>query len=159
MFRSGIVVTVLLASLAGAASASAVPAGSTLLLTAPLGAVGPLAGLVNDSSYGSSLSGGEARMISADGTKVVFASGADAMDPAPGDDAFGAVYVRDIPSNTTTLVSRATGANGAIANGGNGSATISADGKRVAFISTATNLDAADADSARAVASPSPAYS
>ncbi|HEX6712093.1 MAG TPA: hypothetical protein VF066_01865 [Thermoleophilaceae bacterium] len=146
MLRPWIVATVLVASLALAASADAAPAGSTLLLSGPLGPVGPLAGLVNDSGYGSSLFGGESRMISSDGTKVVFASGADAMDPTADDDALGAIYVRDIPTNTTTLVSRATGANGAIANGGAGSATISADGKRVAFMSAATNLDPADTD-------------
>jgi WD40-like Beta Propeller Repeat len=117
-----------------------------VLLSGPLGPVGPLAGLVNDSGIGSTFNSNETRTISADGTKVVFASSADGMDPATDDDRFGGVYVRDLTTNTTTLVSRATGAAGAIGNGGFGAVTISADGTRVAFTSTSTNLDPADTD-------------
>src|SRR3954451_7909398 len=146
MIRPWIVATALAAFIIPAGTANAAPAGTTLLLTAPLGAVGPLAGLVNDSSYGSFLSGGEARMISSDGNKVVFASTADAIDPASEDDAIGGLYVRDIAANTTTLVSRATGVNGVVSNGFSGSATISGDGNRVAWMSNATNLDPADTD-------------
>ena len=146
-----ILVTALAVALVPATAASAVPAGTTLLLSAPLGSVGPLAGLVNDSGFGSSFSGAEARMISADGNKVVFWSSADAMDPTPDDDRTGGIYVRDLTTNTTTLVSRATGASGAAANGYEGSATISADGNRVAFLSSATNLDPADTDPALSI--------
>ena len=146
-----ILVTALVVALVPATAASAAPAGTTLLLSAPLGAVGPLAGLVNDSGFGSSFSGAEARMISADGNKVVFWSSADAMDPTPDDDRTGGIYVRDLTTNTTTLVSRATGASGAAANGYEGSATISADGNRVAFLSSATNLDPADTDPALSI--------
>ena len=54
------------------------------------------------------------------------------------------VYVRDIAAHTTTLISRATGATGAKAGAPSSNAAISDDGSRVAFISDADNLSAAD---------------
>jgi Tol biopolymer transport system component len=58
------------------------------------------------------------------------------------------VYVRDIGSSTTTLVSRASGASGAKGDFHSGGAALSGDGRRVAFISSATNLSTADVDGA-----------
>ncbi|HEX2699340.1 MAG TPA: hypothetical protein VHM89_03950 [Acidimicrobiales bacterium] len=54
-------------------------------------------------------------------------------------------------ANTTTLVSRAAGANGAKGNAGGTPAAISADGRRVAFLSVSTNLDPADTDTVQDV--------
>jgi hypothetical protein len=85
--------------------------------------------------------------ISADGRFVVFSSFASNLDPADqsGD---GDLFVRDLQTDTTTLVSRATGAVGANSNGISVVPAISADGRFVAFFSTATNLDPADTDTA-----------
>lgn len=58
------------------------------------------------------------------------------------------VFVRDLASRRTTLVSRASGRRGAPSNGGSlaADAAISADGRVVAFDSRATNLSRADHD-------------
>lgn len=80
--------------------------------------------------------------ISADGTKVAFHTLA-ALDPAD-DDASSDVYVRDIAAGTTALVSRATGAGGADADGYAAYPSLSADGLHVAFTSDADNLGGAD---------------
>lgn len=90
------------------------------------------------------------------------ASRADGERGAPFDDAFdpsisangrrvafvadGNVWVRDLLDNTTTLVSRANGANGAAGDGSSYSPSISADGNRVEFESIATNLGDGDTD-------------
>ena len=87
-------------------------------------------------------SSGHAR-ISADGRHVAFLSNArDLGDPT------GAwhVYLRDAAAGTTTLVDRATGAGGALADGGPTDVQLSGDGRYVLFRSTATNLDPADGD-------------
>jgi hypothetical protein len=55
------------------------------------------------------------------------------------------VYVRDLAADTTTLVSRATGAGGAAAAGGASAGPISADGGALVF-TTSAPLDAAAAD-------------
>jgi hypothetical protein len=83
--------------------------------------------------------------ISGDGRFVVFTSFADNLDPGDqtGDED---LFVRDLQANTTTLISRATGADGAKSNGINDEPAISADGRFVTFFSTATNLDPADTD-------------
>ena len=79
--------------------------------------------------------------ISADGRYLAFASIADNLDP-DSDDAVGDVFVRDLQANTTTLVSRATGAAGTVGDGGSfDPPSISADGRHVAFTSFAGNLD------------------
>lgn len=57
------------------------------------------------------------------------------------------MYVRDLKTNTTTLVRRAGGRNGAKANGDSTGNPISRDGRLVAFTSAATNLDPNDTDS------------
>jgi uncharacterized repeat protein (TIGR01451 family) len=79
-----------------------------------------------------------AAAISADGTRVGFASAATNLHPAgvPG------VYVKDLRTGVVLLAS-ATAA-GVPANAGGESVSLSADGTRVAFSSTATNLDPRD---------------
>ena len=81
--------------------------------------------------------------ISGDGRFVAFQSSADNLSTAD-DDAVRDVFVRDTQQNTTTLVSRATGAGGAGADGASSEAAISADGRYVAFQSDADNLSGAD---------------
>ncbi len=87
----------------------------------------------------------EAPAISADGRFVAFESRASNLDPADGDHVFD-VMVRDLQTSTTMLVSRASGVGGAKGDGESLSPAISGDGRFVAFGSTASNLDPADAD-------------
>jgi Tol biopolymer transport system component len=82
--------------------------------------------------------------VSENGRYVAFESdasnlGTDDMDVATD------VFVRDMQTGTVTLVSRATTAGGATSDGVSTKPSISADGTRVAFQSTATNLGT-DAD-------------
>ena len=84
--------------------------------------------------------------ISADGRFVAFRSQAANLDPADGD-VTGDVFVRDLQTLSTTLASRATGATGAKGNANSSDATISADGRLVAFESGSTNLGAGDSTS------------
>jgi Tol biopolymer transport system component len=106
-------------------------AGTTELASRP---DGPAAAGADDVS--------NAPAISADGRRVAFVSDAD--DLAPGAVVgVTSVYVRDLELDTTALVSRAPDGSGA---GGNSSApAISADGTRVAFLSSAENLSTEDA--------------
>src|SRR5262249_31066259 len=83
--------------------------------------------------------------ISGDGRVVAFDSFASNLDPADGD-MIDDVFLRDAQTNTTTLVSRASGANGAKANALSLDPAVSADGRFVAFTSRASNLDPADGD-------------
>ena len=79
--------------------------------------------------------------MSADGRYVVFES--DASDLVPGDtNGVGDVFVRDLLSGTTKLVSVAT--DGGPGNGPSSDAAMTPDGRYVAFISSATNLVAGD---------------
>jgi Tol biopolymer transport system component len=79
--------------------------------------------------------------ISADGRYVVFRSGANNL--VAGDtNGYQDIFVRDREAGTTELVSLATG--GAAANAGSNIASISADGRYVAFQSYASNLVAGD---------------
>jgi Tol biopolymer transport system component len=82
--------------------------------------------------------------ISADGRFVAFASAAQNLVSDDGSQAD--VFVRDLLTDTTIFASRASGIDGAPANGWSGSPSISADGRFVAFSSSATNLDPADAE-------------
>src|SRR5262249_31331609 len=107
---------------------------STVLVSRATGA----AGAVGD---GDSL----APSISADGRYVAFESLAKNLDP-DSNDAFSDIFVRDMVANTTTLVSRATGAAGAAGDGDSDEASISADGHHVSFQSFAKNLSADDGD-------------
>lgn len=76
--------------------------------------------------------------ISADGRFVAFSSTADNLSDQDSD-AYSNVYVRDLQAGTTTLVSRAAEV---AADGDSSDPSISADGRYVAFVSVATNLDA-----------------
>jgi Tol biopolymer transport system component len=89
----------------------------------------------NDGSAGPSVSG--------DGRFVTFQSRADNLSDEDNDAVIN-VYVRDLEAGTTTLVSRTSGASGPAANGDSGHAKISADGRFVAFHSSASNLSAND---------------
>lgn len=105
---------------------------ATTLVSRATGAAGVKG---NSASLRSSLSG--------DGRYVAFDSQANNLDPL---DTLGLfdVYVRDLASQTTTLVSRATGATGAKANGAALRPAISSDGRYVAFDSVASNLHPGD---------------
>jgi Tol biopolymer transport system component len=83
--------------------------------------------------------------ISADGRFVAFVSDADDLS-ADDDNTVTNVFVRDLQTGTTALVSRADGLAGAGANGSSDHPSISADGRFVAFDSTADNLSAEDND-------------
>ena len=93
-----------------------------------------------------------ASSISSDGRYVAFVSTSTNLHPQDADST-GNIFVRDLQTNTTVLVDRATGASGAKANGAGfvDVRSISADGRFVAFQSEATNLDPADADAGRDV--------
>jgi hypothetical protein len=81
--------------------------------------------------------------IARDGHFVAFSSLASNLTPPEGD-ASGNVFVRDLLTAATTLVSRASGRAGAP--GGGAEPSISADGAAVAFTSTGTNLSPDDSD-------------
>ncbi len=80
--------------------------------------------------------------ISGDGRYVAFTTAAANLG---GGDLHGRtqVFVRDVKARTTTLVSRASGARGAVANDYSADPAISRDGRYVAFSSAARNLGAA----------------
>ncbi len=80
--------------------------------------------------------------LSADGRRVAYTT--------RGDQDTG-VYVYDLGTRATTLVSRASGAAGAPAQGGSGHPSISADGRRVAFTSDAWNLSPDKCNPARGI--------
>jgi hypothetical protein len=81
--------------------------------------------------------------LSGDGTKVAFHSRSTNLDPADLD-SLDDVYVKDLTTGELTLASiSATGVKG---NGPNNHPTLSNDGGRVAFNTTATNLDPRDTD-------------
>ncbi len=103
-------------------------AGTTTLVTRASGAAGAPANL-----------GSLGPRLSADGLSVAFSSGATTLSP---DDAseLESIYLRRLDTQVTTLVSRATGATGASADGSSFQPTISADGRFVAFQSNSSNL-------------------
>jgi len=88
--------------------------------------------------------------ISADGRFVAFQSFANNLAPGDSETAVDFpsldVYVRDLVTNETTLASRASGAAGADANDASTGPSLSADGRFVAFESSATNLHPDDGD-------------
>ena len=112
-------------------------AGTTTLVSRATGATGA------PGDYHSSLP-----QISADGTKVAFASLADNLGGVSNPDPETPlhrlnVYVRDLSAGTTVLASRANGAGGAPGNadsGGQPGLAISGDGTKVVFHSQATNF-------------------
>ncbi len=85
---------------------------------------------------------GWSAMMSADGQRIAFVSDKPLVpeDANRSDD----VYVRDLAAGITRLVSRTPA--GSAANGPSDEPAISADGRRVAFTSAATNLDPAIKD-------------
>ncbi len=83
--------------------------------------------------------------LSADGRRVAFVSAASNL--VDGDSgSYDDVFVRDLVTGVTTRVSVAPG--GVEANGHSSAPSISADGRRVAFVSRASNLVAGDTNSA-----------
>ena len=88
--------------------------------------------------------------ISADGDRVAFESDADNLSRDDRDKVRN-IYVRDLGSDRTLLVSRADGEKGRAADGASSSAAISADGRFVAFVSEANSLSEQDDDSVRNV--------
>jgi len=87
----------------------------------------------SDGTNGAPLPDAHDPSISANGRRVAFTDS-------------DSVWVRDLVTGSTILVSRATGANGAVANGASFEPSISADGNRVEFLSAATNLGDGDTD-------------
>jgi Tol biopolymer transport system component len=81
--------------------------------------------------------------LSSDGTRVAFT--------ARGSGGATSVYVRDLASGRTELVSRASGAGGPPAMGASSHPSLSADGTRVAFTSDAWNLSPAKCNPARGI--------
>ena len=81
--------------------------------------------------------GAENARISGNGTAVVFESRSPALPGAPGD-GNDHIYRADLSDGRIVLVDRSTG--GSVANRGADYPDVSADGNRVAFTSTATNL-------------------
>jgi Tol biopolymer transport system component len=91
-----------------------------------------------------------ARGVSADGRYVVFASAADNL--VPGDtNRTDDVFIRDLQAGTTELVS--VGPGGEQGNEGSGECAISADGRFVAFQSSATNLVQGDTNGSADISS------
>ncbi len=82
-------------------------------------------------------------MISANGRYVAFASKAKNLSRIDRDSVED-VFVRDLKTNRTLLVSRGKGKHGAAGSGDSSSPSISTDGRYVAFESYASNLGPAD---------------
>ncbi len=79
--------------------------------------------------------------VSLDGRHIVFSSVATNLVATPtAEPAVREVYLRDLNTDETTLLSRGEGINGVPANRNSGAPVISADGRYVAFASEATNL-------------------
>jgi Tol biopolymer transport system component len=85
--------------------------------------------------------------ISSDGRYVAFASQADNLSAVDNNTIYN-VFVRDTVANTITLVSRQSAADGGTgADGNSGNASISADGRYVAFDTVAANVSPLDTNS------------
>jgi Tol biopolymer transport system component len=110
-------------------------ASATTLVSRATGATGAPA---TGDSYRASISGDSL------GRFVAFVSVADNLSDQ--DVATFDVFVRDVPNNTTTLVSRASGVTGAAAAGSSFGPSISSDGLSLAFWSEADNLSSDDND-------------
>jgi hypothetical protein len=104
--------------------------------------------LASTSDTGVKGSADNAPSLSAEGTRVAFASDATNLDP--GDtDTVKDVYVKDLATGDITLAS--TSDTGIKGNDNSSGGKLSADGTRVALLSTATNLDPGDTDGLRDV--------
>jgi len=132
-FGLGIAVVLLLASSLAGLAAGAGEEEPTTTLVSRAGDKGPEAD--GNSTEPS---------ISLDGRYVAFASSAKNLRPTA-KNGKTQIYVRDLQTGTTTLVSRASGADGAVAENGAREPSISADGRYIAFSSSGENLSAEDA--------------
>ena len=129
-----IVLVLLVVGLAGASPAHALPPGSTVLVDRPSGfGALPFDG-VGDSEVG-------ANALTSDGCFVVFSSHADVLS-ATDDNAAENVFRLDLcrPGNALVQVNTSSGGTPAEALSDSEDATISTDGRYVAFSSTAANL-------------------
>ena len=109
-------------------------AGMTTLASRATGAAGAAASGLSESPS-----------ISADGTRIAFATGSPNLSPGedlPGSD----IFLRDLAASATILASRATGPAGPPVDAPASDPVIAADGRSVAFRSTASNLSAEDLD-------------
>ena len=114
------------------------------LVLAPAAAAQVHMGRVNVTSAGAQSNGNvDGPSISADGRFVAFASGAPDLVAGDTNGVFD-VFVHDRASGTTERVSISSA--GGEGNGASSHASISADGRFVAFTSLASNLDAGDAN-------------
>ncbi|HOF86903.1 MAG TPA: hypothetical protein PLZ36_02205, partial [Armatimonadota bacterium] len=97
---------------------------------------------VDVSAQGATPNSGSADQdVSADGHLVIFKSAAtNLVNPALPDGTKQQIQLKDMESGAVTIVSRASGVDGDIANDLCGEAVISPNGKYVAFASRATNL-------------------
>ena len=111
--------------------AGAVPAASTLRL-ASITAAGVKSNKISD-----------AAVVSADGTVVAFETFATSLDPRDRD-GYSDIYAKNLRTGVLTLVS--TNAGGNKGNSSSYVPSISADGKKVAFETYASNFDPRDAD-------------
>jgi Ca2+-binding RTX toxin-like protein len=82
--------------------------------------------------------------FSADGEWIVFDSLADNLVPGHGNYGPRDVFVKNLATGAIELVSRAGGPTGAQGNGDSSRASFTADGKKVVFVSDASNLVAGD---------------
>jgi Tol biopolymer transport system component len=87
--------------------------------------------------------------ISGDGRSIAFESAAANLSTE--DTAGPGIFIRNMEASATTLVSRATGAVGAAANGSSYAPVLARDGTFVAFSSDAANLSDVDNDAVRDV--------
>ncbi|UBF25722.1 DUF4347 domain-containing protein [Kovacikia minuta CCNUW1] len=96
---------------------------------------------LNSSDTGSSNGSSSSPVISANGRYVAFVSNANNLVTGVGGTQ---VYVRDLQTGTTVVASRANGVSGVTGNSNSSNASISDDGRYVAFTSTANNLSPSD---------------
>lgn len=143
MTRSGPLATAILLSVAGTATAAALGDGLGTAAT-PRSAF-----LVSRAPGGAAADGSSsAPSVSRGGRFVAFASSATNLSEADRDRVRD-VFVRDLSSGSTTLVSRARARRGAAANRDSVRPRVSANGRYVAFESAAMNLSRADRDGTR----------
>ena len=114
--------------------------GTTVLASQPTGLGG---GLANNGSSSTPV-------ISADGRYVAFGSDADNLSMVD-NDAVGNVFLRDMLTSVTTLVSQPTGGGAGANNGASYAAGVSADGRYVFFGSASDNMSDADNDAFESV--------
>ena len=106
--------------------------GTTVLASQPTGVAG---GLANN--------GSSSTVISADGRYVAFGSSSDNLWLVD-NNAVGNVFVRDMLTSVTTLLSQPTGGGADANNGASYAAGVSADGRYVFFGSESDNMSDAD---------------